>query len=89
MKKAIVMVLAAGTLAACAPSQTDGEGYFRELPEGLAELAAPNQDLSRVTLLEEDNCFWYEHDGPVETTLLPLRSTRGRHLCQAAAEETS
>ncbi|MXQ08624.1 hypothetical protein GQ651_12280 [Alphaproteobacteria bacterium GH1-50] len=89
MKKLTCALLATGLLAGCATTGGRDGDFFRELPEGMAELAAPNQDLTRVTLLEEDNCFWYEHDGPVETTLLPLRSKRGRHLCQATAEESA
>ncbi|MDD9976393.1 MAG: hypothetical protein OXQ30_01475 [Boseongicola sp.] len=69
--------LALAVLSACA---TNG-GFLRELPEDVVALAAPNQNLQAVKLLEEDGCYWYEHDGPVETTLLPLLSKRGRHIC--------
>ena len=44
-------------------------------------LAAPNQDLATARLLPEDNCYWYEHRGPVETTLLPLRTASGNPIC--------
>ena len=75
------------TLAACETGPTQRDGFLRELPPEVAAIAAPNQNLEAVKLLEEDNCFWYEHVGPVETTLLPLRSTRGRPICAAQPEE--
>lgn len=65
-------------LTACAQSP-----FIADLPPGVAEIAAPNQNLAAVTLKEEDNCYWYQHTGPVETTLLPLRSKRGGHICAA------
>ena len=73
-------------LSACAPSPIDDDGFLREVPEQILMDAAPGQNLQAVKLLEEDNCFWYEYVGPVETTLLPLLSTRGRHFCIAKEE---
>ncbi|MEO1637706.1 MAG: hypothetical protein AAFU41_00490 [Pseudomonadota bacterium] len=73
-------------LAAC----DDGlqrDGFLREVPPEVAAIAGPNQNLQAVKFLEEDNCFWYEHVGPVETTLLPLRSNRGRPICAAPPAE--
>ena len=70
-------LLALAYLTAC----TTTGGFIKELPEEVVTLAAPNQNLQAVRLLEEDGCYWYEHDGPVETTLLPLLSKRGRHIC--------
>ncbi len=70
-------LLALAVLVACAPTS----GFLNELPEEVVALAAPNQNLQAVRLLEEDGCYWYEHDGPVERTLLPLMSKRGRHIC--------
>ena len=49
-------------------------------PELLA-LAAPGQDVTSARLLPEDNCYWYEHRGQVETTLLPLTTAEGRPIC--------
>ena len=46
-----------------------------------ASAAARLSELGRVVLLEEDGCYWFEHDGPVETTLLPLRSRQGGQIC--------
>jgi len=103
MKKLLFMSGALVTLAACedvaisdvstinTASSIGGQKFVRNLPDGVAEVAAPNQDLSRVALLEADNCYWYAHDGPVETTLLPLRTKNGRPICasQAAPEETA
>ncbi len=70
--------------AACAAPMTNSDGspaFLEELPEGLAEIAAPGQNLQRVLILPEDACYWYEHVGPVETTLLPLRAQSGRPVC--------
>ena len=64
-------------LSACANTSSS----IGKVPEPVAELADPRQDLSTARLLEEDGCYWYEHDGPVERTLLPLMSKRGRHIC--------
>ena len=75
--KFALSLLALAVLAACAPTG----GFLSELPEEVVALAAPNQNLQAVRLLEEDGCYWYEHDGPVERTLLPLMSKRGRHIC--------
>ena len=73
-------------LAACAAGPTGDDGFLREVPDEVIARAAPNQNLNAITILEEDGCFWYQHVGPVETTLLPLLSTRGRHLCTAPAD---
>ena len=70
-------------LSACASSVTS-DGYLRELPEEVVELAAPNQDLTAVTLLEEDGCYWYRHQNAVEVTLLPLLTKNGRPICTRA-----
>ena len=84
MKKTLLL-LSITALAACDASGTVGGGYMRDVPEEVVNLAGPNQNLQAVKLLEEDGCYWYEHQGPVETTLLPLRSKRGRHICTQAA----
>lgn len=84
MKKLALSALCLTALVACETGP-----YISELPEGVTSIVASGQDLTRVTLLEEDGCYWYEHTNPVETTLLPLRSTRGRHICTQAAETAS
>ncbi|WP_322892813.1 MULTISPECIES: hypothetical protein [unclassified Yoonia] len=56
------------------------------IPQEVRDIAAPFQDLNTAVLLEQDNCYWYQHQGPVETTLLPLRSVRGAPICGPAPE---
>lgn len=56
-------------------------GFLKELPEGVALIAAPYQNLQEVMLKPEDGCYWYRHVGPVETTMLPLRTVEGRPIC--------
>jgi hypothetical protein len=46
-------------------------------------MAAPDQDVATARLVPEDGCYWYEHSGPVETTLLPLRTANGNPICVA------
>lgn len=72
-------------LAACAPSPTatNASGNLVKLPEEVAALAAPHQDLTAVRLNPDDNCFWYQHVGPVENTFLPLRTPAGQPICAA------
>lgn len=86
MKRVSASLIALSVLSACADNGGQNGDFMREVPEQVIELAAPNQNLSAVTILEEDGCFWYEHVGPVETTLLPLLSTRGRHICTVREE---
>ena len=70
-------------LGACSDTVSNSQGSrsLPPLPEQVASLAAPNQDLATARLRPEDNCYWYMHSGPVETTLLPLRTTRGNPIC--------
>jgi len=70
-------------LSACSEafSNSQGSSSFPPLPEEVAVLAAPNQNIATARLLPEDNCYWYEHEGPVETTLLPLRTNGGNPIC--------
>jgi len=79
-------------VAACAPagSQNSRDGDFiRNLPEEVVAISASYQNLQAVRLLPEDGCYWYQHVGPVETTLLPLRTVEGRPICtRVASEET-
>ncbi|MEM6341253.1 MAG: hypothetical protein AAF729_08885 [Pseudomonadota bacterium] len=51
------------------------------LPENVVAIAAPNQDLRSARLMPEDGCYWYRHNGPVETTMIPLRNVGGRPIC--------
>ena len=71
-------------LAGCSTlSMDDGDAPNRvgSVAEAVAALAAPGQDLTTARLLPEDGCYWYEHSGPVETTLVPLRSAGGNPIC--------
>jgi len=77
-------------LGACATSQSTstrggGSGFIEELPESVAAIAAPYQNLQAVRLSPEDGCYWYLHDGPVESTMLPLRTTKGNPICTQAS----
>lgn len=85
-----ISAAAALLLAACdAPVDAGREsgGASRAVPDAVRELAAPHQDLSTARVREEDGCYWYRHVGPVETTLLPLRTADGRPICARPPEE--
>lgn len=77
------------TLAACeemdgaAPGTMPGMG---PASEKVVALAAPWQDLDNVRLDPATGCYQYRHAGPVETTLLPLRTSDGRPICTRPAE---
>ncbi|MDA7429161.1 hypothetical protein PGB28_11885 [Primorskyibacter aestuariivivens] len=70
-------------LGACSESFSNSKGASSrpQLPENIVELAAPNQDLATAYFRPEDNCYWYMHAGPVETTPLPLRTAGGNPIC--------
>ena len=73
-------------LAACSGTGMNGSDgtdadFIKDLPEAVVEMAAPYQNLAAVRLLPDDRCFWYQHAGPVETTLLPLRTVNGNKIC--------
>ncbi|MCR8547588.1 hypothetical protein M4578_07085 [Salipiger sp. P9] len=71
-------------LAACEPvptSDVTGTRGLVTVPESVSSIAAPYQDLSTARIRTEDGCYWYSHSGPVETTLLPLRTTNGNPIC--------
>ncbi len=78
-------------LGACTASNdgTGGEGerYLESVPDAVLDLAAPYQNLDAVVLRPEDGCYWYRYDGPVETTLLPLRTAKGSPICTRAQTE--
>lgn len=80
-----VMLLSTLSLGACTEFEgvetPPGSILVREVPESVAALAAPQQDLSTVIVNEADGCFLYRYTGPVETTFLPLRSKEGRPIC--------
>lgn len=87
MMNRVALALAPMTLiglAACEPvpgGTTSTSPGFAPLPESVTSIAAPYQDLSTARYVPEDGCYWYAHVGPVETTLLPLRTSGGNRIC--------
>ena len=83
-RQPLALTLAALSLAACAaPAAQTVPGAT--LPEAVRAAAAPHQALDRVELRADDGCYWYRHEGPVETTWLPLRTREGRPICTRPA----
>ena len=72
-------------LAACSDVQSGNSvpssQFIAELPDGVLAIAAPYQDLNAVRIDPADGCYVYSHAGPVETTLLPLRTVNGQPIC--------
>lgn len=72
-------------LAGCEPVPGDtasgDAGRPVAVPESVASIAAPHQDLSTARIRAQDGCYWYTHRGPVETTQLPLRTSNGSPIC--------
>lgn len=83
------MALLTGCAVANAPATDPDTGFLEDLPEGVLAVAAPYQNLRAVRISPEDGCYWYLHDGPVESTLLPLRTTRGNPICTGASAQPS
>lgn len=79
------------SLAACEATTTSSGGgdFLREVPPEVVALAAPGQDLSSVRYMPEDGCYWYRHQGPVEATMLPLRTSSGRPICAPKTAEAA
>jgi hypothetical protein len=75
----LIMALALGACTKVGGST--GSPVITNLPEAVVAMVAPNQDLSTVRVKPEDGCYWYQHQGVVETTLLPLRNVEGRPIC--------
>ncbi|TCO73273.1 hypothetical protein [Rhodovulum euryhalinum] len=78
------VVLTLGACNASVEGARTSSGFIERLPDAVVAAAAPYQDLRHVRLLPEDGCYWYRHEGPVETTLLPLRTAEGRPICTRA-----
>lgn len=78
---AIVTILVNAGCGAMTVKTEKPESNSQGLPPELISLVAPMQDVSTARLLRSDNCFWYEHRGQVETTLLPLTTAGGRPIC--------
>lgn len=76
------ILLALGACAIPVADTADSEAAISaEVMAQLTAMAAPYQDLQSVRLRPEDGCYWYRHVGPVETTMLPLRTVDGRPIC--------
>lgn len=71
-------------LSACVSTTSpNSPSNIGNVPDAVVELAGPGQNLATARLRPEDGCYWYEHNGPVETTLLPLRTAGGNPICVA------
>ncbi|REC52742.1 hypothetical protein DRV84_15205 [Rhodosalinus sediminis] len=82
-RKFINIFLVSASLSGCTVVSGTGDADPEIIPEQVAALAANYQDISTARLLPRDGCYWYLHEGPVETTLLPLRTIDGRPICTA------
>ncbi len=85
-RKSVIIFGMLALLGGCTAVGESGGGVTGQpgvIPEQVVALAAPYQDLSTARVLPEDGCYWYRHEGPVETTLLPLRTIDGRPICTA------
>ena len=76
------MMLALAACAAPMPAPETDTGFITTLPAEVISLADPDQNLQAVRIMD-DGCYWYEHAGPVETTMLPLRTPSGSPICTA------
>ncbi len=82
--------LAALSLSACEPFEgmegAPNSMLLANVPESVLEVAAPNQNLKAIRINPVDGCYEYQHNGPVETTFLPLRTAKGQPICTRAPE---
>jgi len=86
LKQKIIVAVALSLTAGCAIQPTgpgDSADRRGKVPEAVIAMAAPDQDVATARLVPEDGCYWYKHSGPVETTLLPLRTANGNPICVA------
>ena len=86
LKQKIIVAVALSLTAGCAIQPTGPGDVAKQggnVPEAVIAMAAPDQDVATARLVPEDGCYWYEHSGPVETTLLPLRTANGNPICVA------
>jgi hypothetical protein len=74
------MMLALAACVAPMPVPETDTGFIITLPAEVITLADPTQNLQAVRIMQ-DGCYWYEHAGPVETTMLPLRTPSGSPIC--------
>jgi hypothetical protein len=78
-----LVVLTACSAAVTTPPDGQVPEIIEELPESVAAIAATYQNLDAVRLMP-DGCYWYDRTGPVETTMLPLRTDTGNPICARA-----
>ncbi len=87
-KTSLILICAVPLIAACqdingatfsAPNQ-----FIAEVPEGVTSIAAGGQNLAALKIDPVDGCYTYQHVGPVEDTMLPLRAKNGRPICTRA-----
>jgi hypothetical protein len=85
--RSAVLLIFGLALVGCSETVSNSldSGSLPPVPEQVTVLAAPNQNLATARLRPEDNCYWYMHSGPVETTLLPLRTSGGNPICAKSA----
>ncbi|MDB6182581.1 hypothetical protein [Paracoccus fistulariae] len=79
---ALTLLIAAGCTAPTTQKAADAESPY-PIPNEVVAIAGPNQDLTTARLDPSDDCYWYYHAGPVETTLVPLRAANGNQICNA------
>ncbi|MEM1235599.1 MAG: hypothetical protein AAGI10_01430 [Pseudomonadota bacterium] len=84
----VLFGLAALVVAGCepVPSGTGSSTSFASVPAEVVAAADPKQNVASARLLD-DGCYWYEYNGPVEQTLLPLRTPGGNPICALSREE--
>lgn len=81
---ACLTIGAALSLTACAEvngATGDMDQKAGKLPESVLKLAATNQNLDTARLDAQGRCYVYRYNGPVETTMLPLRTPQGNPIC--------
>lgn len=83
-RKFIISFSVSAILSGCTAAIGTEDTEPGTIPDQVVALAAPYQDVSTARLLPRDGCYWYLHQGPVETTLLPLRTIDGRPICVAS-----
>jgi len=74
-------VIALLALAGCVTPTP--EGAVEVLATEVLGLIAPGQDPSTARL-EPDGCYWYLHNGPVESVYIPLLTRDQRMICVVA-----
>lgn len=85
-RQLLSLLLMPAIVAGCVSTGSSGTepAPLPPLPESVIAVAAPWQNLATARLMPEDGCYWYTHEGQVETTMLPLRTPEGRPICTAA-----